>query len=250
LPLFLIPRGREVIPVRRFYQVWGALLCLLLAVSVCVPFTLAWQSVDQTARNDVRVEKGGTIPTPRPTPPPPVWTPTPTPDSEVVVTVRKIWEHGTNPEENRPASVVVYVYADGTLVHQQLVTAADGWKYTFRLPKYAAGKEITYTVGEQEVPGYEARVEGFDIVNTFIEKPQPSPTPTPTETPTPTPTPPPPTATPAPTPPPPSVAQTGDTEELTLWLAVTALGAVGLAVCLGLLYYSKHRYVGKRLMKK
>ena len=48
------------------------------------------------------------------------------------------------------------------------VTAEDGWKYSFEdLPKYAAGKEIVYTVTEDEVAGYAATINGYDITNTY-----------------------------------------------------------------------------------
>jgi pilin isopeptide linkage protein len=78
----------------------------------------------------------------------------------------KTWNHGDNP--NPPASIIVYVYADGKPAAQWLVTAKDGWKYTFTMPKYAAdGHEITYTVGEADVPGYTAEIHGYDIFNTY-----------------------------------------------------------------------------------
>ena len=35
------------------------------------------------------------------------------------------------------------------------------------LPKYANGKEITYTVTEEAVEGYETSVDGFNITNTY-----------------------------------------------------------------------------------
>ena len=60
------------------------------------------------------------------------------------------------------------VYADGTLVLQQQVTAENNWRYRFELPKYNdAGKEILYTVDEAEVEHYDKAVEGYDLVNTY-----------------------------------------------------------------------------------
>ena len=45
---------------------------------------------------------------------------------------------------------------------------AGNWTYTFKdLPKYANGKEITYTVTEEAVEGYETSVDGFNITNTY-----------------------------------------------------------------------------------
>jgi len=190
------------------------------------------------------------------TPPEPTDPPEPE-DDDVWLTVHKYWEHGSNPPENWPDSVVVYIYANGELVQQQLVTVAQGWKYTFRLPKYVKGKKAVYTVGEKEVPGYSTEIDSYDITNTFIE-PTPTPTPTPEMTPEPTPTPeetvpPTPTPEPVPTPaptPPPDVVKTGDTGELTFWLVILVTGVVGMALCLGYLLYSRHKYVGKRLTKQ
>lgn len=82
----------------------------------------------------------------------------------------KTWNHGSNPQENQPDSIVVLVYGDGELVQQRLVTAADGWRYRFELPKYSpAGKEIIYTIDETIVDGYDKTVEGYDLINTYRE---------------------------------------------------------------------------------
>ena len=90
------------------------------------------------------------------------------PQVTTVIAGQKIWRHGTNPEEKRPDAIVVLVYADGTLVLQQQVTAENNWRYRFELPKYNdAGKEILYTVDEAEVEHYDKAVEGYDLVNTY-----------------------------------------------------------------------------------
>ncbi len=93
------------------------------------------------------------------------------PPDEIQIAGQKIWNHGDNPEENRPDSIIVYVYADGELILQKLVTEADGWQYVFSLPKYAAdGHEIVYTIGEADVPDYDKAVSGYDLVNTYHPK--------------------------------------------------------------------------------
>jgi len=46
------------------------------------------------------------------------------------------------------------------------------------------------------------------------------------------------------------VPKTGDNQELPIWFGVTVSGGLGLLLCLGYLYWKKHHYVGKRLMKK
>ena len=55
----------------------------------------------------------------------------------VEIAGNKTWNHGDNPEDKWPDSIVVEVYADGQLAAQRLVTAGDGWQYAFELPKYA-----------------------------------------------------------------------------------------------------------------
>jgi len=203
-------------------------------------------------------------------------TPTPTPgggddDDDIRISGRKRWVNNSAPAGAQPGSIIVLVYADGEEVRRQEVTARDGWRYSFTLPKYdRKGHKITYTVGEKPVPGYELRVDGWDLVNTYVgETPPPTPTPTVTGTVTPTPTAsttpePTPAGSPEPTPvetaptpppqgtgtPPPSVPKTGDTNELPIWLFVTVSGALGLLACLGYILWQKRRYVGKRVKKR
>lgn len=89
----------------------------------------------------------------------------------VTISGKKIWNHGSNPEKNRPESICVYVYADGKLIKQRLVTAADNWIYSFELPKYTADKkEIVYTIGEKEIEGYTSETQEYDLINTYIEE--------------------------------------------------------------------------------
>jgi len=79
----------------------------------------------------------------------------------------KTWDDNDDQDGKRPESITVRLLADGAEVASQTVTAEDGWKWSFpELPKYAGGKEIVYTVTEDEVEGYTAKVEGFNITNT------------------------------------------------------------------------------------
>ncbi|MGY3818551.1 Cna B-type domain-containing protein, partial [Gemella morbillorum] len=42
----------------------------------------------------------------------------------------------------------------------------DNWNYEFNdLPKYENGKEITYSIDEEAVPGYEKEVTGYNLKN-------------------------------------------------------------------------------------
>lgn len=79
----------------------------------------------------------------------------------------KTWSDNDNQDGKRPTSITVNLLANGTKVDGKEVTANDNWKYEFtNLPKYAAGNEITYTVEEDAVEGYEATVDGYNITNT------------------------------------------------------------------------------------
>ena len=82
----------------------------------------------------------------------------------------KTWDDADNQDGKRPESIIVNLLANGEIVASQTVKAdeAGNWTYTFKdLPKYANGKEITYTVTEKAVEGYETSVDGFNITNTY-----------------------------------------------------------------------------------
>ena len=86
------------------------------------------------------------------------------------ITVTKTWDDADNQDGKRPESIIVNLLANGEIVASQTVKAdeAGNWTYTFKdLPKYANGKEITYTVTEEAMEGYETSVDGFNITNTY-----------------------------------------------------------------------------------
>ena len=91
--------------------------------------------------------------------------------------------------EDRPESITINLFADDTKIDSKIVSPDEkgNWKWSFTdLPKYKKIgneiKEITYTITEDEVAGYETSVNGYNVTNT---KEAPTPTPTPDETPTP-----------------------------------------------------------------
>lgn len=130
----------------------------------------------------------------------------------------KTWNHGNNP--NPPDSIIVYIYADGELAAQRLVTAEDDWRYSFDLPRYAEdGHEIVYTVKEQPVPGYETEIHGYDLVNTYTGTPEP-PDPGDDDKPTP------------PSPDNPDDPKTGDSNNPALWFALMLSSLAALIVTL------------------
>lgn len=82
------------------------------------------------------------------------------------VSSTKIWADGDNQDGLRPNSIIVNLYADGTLTATKTVTEAEGWAYSFTgLLKYKAGSVITYTVDETAIEGYIKEVSGYNITN-------------------------------------------------------------------------------------
>ena len=87
--------------------------------------------------------------------------------AETTVSGSKTWNDGDNRDGLRPESITINLLADGEEVAELVVTAENGWEWTFEgLPVYADGQEIVYTITEDEVKGYEASVEGFNVTNT------------------------------------------------------------------------------------
>ena len=96
--------------------------------------------------------------------------PTPEPDAVTVdIPVTKTWNDRNNADGNRPANITVHLYADGAEVDSHVLTAAEGWAYTFtELPRFTeANEEIKYTVNEDPVEWYTAEINGTNIINTY-----------------------------------------------------------------------------------
>ena len=91
------------------------------------------------------------------------------------VSVKKIWEHGTNAENLRPVSIVMTL-SNGMSV---VLDASNNWEATIdNLPTRINGKPVTYTWKEQEVIGYQGsvKVEGSLTIftNTYVEPKNPT----------------------------------------------------------------------------
>src|SRR5699024_8991589 len=88
------------------------------------------------------------------------------------VTVDKTWidENKTD----RPESITVNLLKNGTVFKTEEIKAdEDGnWSHTFeKLPEFdETGKAYEYTVTEQDVPGYDSKVDGFEITNTRADE--------------------------------------------------------------------------------
>ena len=100
---------------------------------------------------------------------------------EIDYKVTKVWNDANNQDGKRPESVTVQLYkkvgnADPVAVEGKKLTLtakdktdANTWVASFtNLPQYEAGKEITYSIKEVDVPaGYEASVTGQVVTNTY-----------------------------------------------------------------------------------
>ncbi|MFA1818863.1 Cna B-type domain-containing protein [Virgibacillus oceani] len=86
---------------------------------------------------------------------------------EIVVSGMKTWDDADNQDGIRPESITVNLLANGEIIDSEEVTQVTDWNYSFEnLPKYEAGEEITYTITEAAIEGYETEIDGFNITNT------------------------------------------------------------------------------------
>ncbi|MCI7193255.1 Cna B-type domain-containing protein [bacterium] len=84
----------------------------------------------------------------------------------------KTWDDGGNQDGIRPDSITIRLLADGKQVAVQNVTEEKQWSWNFgSLPKYRdGGVEIKYTIAEDAVKGYVAKVDdnSYNVTNTHI----------------------------------------------------------------------------------
>lgn len=88
------------------------------------------------------------------------------------ITVTKFWNDQNDKDKLRPESITIRLLADGKLVNTAKVERRYGWKHEFiGLTKNDSnGKEISYTIEEEAVSGYTAKIDGFNITNTHTPK--------------------------------------------------------------------------------
>ena len=89
------------------------------------------------------------------------------------ITVTKAWADSDDQDGLRPQSVTVRLLANGRDAGKTLtLNAGNNWQGTFsELDKYENGREITYTIEEVSVTGYETEISGssstgFTVTNT------------------------------------------------------------------------------------
>lgn len=98
------------------------------------------------------------------------------PNASKKLTVKKVWKDESNQDGKRPASIAVDVYANGQKLADKTVTVTGGstdaeWTaQTTDLPIFdASGQKITYTIGEEQLDGYDApevNQENLTVTNT------------------------------------------------------------------------------------
>ena len=87
---------------------------------------------------------------------------------KTVVEGTKTWDDGNDQDGKRPTEITINLLKNGNKVDSKKVTKDDGWKWKFEnLDKYDNGVEINYTVTEEQVSGYTAEVNGYNIKNSY-----------------------------------------------------------------------------------
>ena len=88
---------------------------------------------------------------------------------KITIEGEKTWEDEENRDGSRPDSITIRLKADGRECAVKTVTGDDDWAWSFEdLPKYSQGKEITYSITEDNVKDYTSEIEGYNATNTYI----------------------------------------------------------------------------------
>lgn len=80
----------------------------------------------------------------------------------------KTWLDNNNQDGKRPDKITIRLLANNVDTGLTATASADtDWKYSFaNLDKKANGKDIVYTVTEDEVESYQGVIDGYNITNT------------------------------------------------------------------------------------
>ncbi|MEW6909399.1 Cna B-type domain-containing protein [Trueperella pyogenes] len=80
----------------------------------------------------------------------------------------KTWDDANNQDGKRPESITIRLLKNGVEADSRTVTAAQKWAWSFTdLPKFDKGQEIVYTITEDAVSGYSAKMSGYNVTNTY-----------------------------------------------------------------------------------
>ena len=93
------------------------------------------------------------------------------PTGTVDISGTKSWNDANDKYGLRPASITVYLNANGVKQYSKKVTAADNWSYSFTgLNQYdSQGNTINYSISEGDVEYYTPSTTGNNLVNTLDE---------------------------------------------------------------------------------
>ena len=70
------------------------------------------------------------------------------------------WDDGDNKDKLRPGAVTIRLYANGTEIRNQKVITNNDMSFLFdQVQKYQKGKEIVYTITEDEISGYTTTIK-------------------------------------------------------------------------------------------
>ena len=87
------------------------------------------------------------------------------------IKVTKTWKDNNNKINKRPESITVNVLKNGEFFKQIILTKDMNWMFILNnLDKFENGKEIIYTIEELKVRGYTTTYNGYNIINTLINK--------------------------------------------------------------------------------
>lgn len=82
---------------------------------------------------------------------------------------QKTWDDNDDQDGIRPENITIHLFAGDVEIDQKTVSADDQWTYSFTdLPQYENGIEIEYSIKEDDVNGYTAEYQGFNITNIHI----------------------------------------------------------------------------------
>lgn len=90
--------------------------------------------------------------------------------TRITISGEKTWKDNGNAAGKRPESITVKLMNGNIEADSKTVSAGDDgkWSYSFEANKFdAEGREITYTIAEETVPGYTPTVNSYDIINTI-----------------------------------------------------------------------------------
>ncbi|MGX7048795.1 aggregation-promoting protein [Lactococcus piscium] len=80
----------------------------------------------------------------------------------------KTWDDKVNQDGIRPDNITVNLLANNVQVQTKTVSATDNWAYSFdNLNKFKDGKAIEYKVTENSVDKYSAKIDGYNITNSY-----------------------------------------------------------------------------------